>query len=246
MEKKNILISIIVVIAIACAIYFTYYSSLPITGLVINGIVAEDKIELQDSLRYNLAEEEVLDELYDEDIEDYSYDDYPHLTGFHWGKMPVKYFIMNPERCGAKIVEQIRTAFGTIQNKTDGIVTFEEGFIEDGISIECFHRYGEDISTGMQASSTYTSADIVYVFDDEVGNVISNGEIKLYKITLGKYYGRCGSEPVTIISGILNTFGFENNGDSDSIMYRYVGNCDTEIDEKIIKKLKEDYAPQIQ
>jgi hypothetical protein len=199
---------------------------------------------LQDNLETTNSNNELQtrNESQEENLVIYSYDDYTDIEELHWGKMPIKYHIMNPEVCGPKVIEQINDAFETIQNETDNIVKFEQTEEDVGISIECFHRYGENIPITTKASSKYAYAKITHVFDDDKKNVISRAEIKLFKLTPGKYYGRCGKEPVIIIHEILHLFNFDDSGKSRSIMYRYVGSCDLEIDEDIIEKLKETYS----
>lgn len=154
--------------------------------------------------------------------------------------MPIKYFIENPEVCGVKIVNQINSAFDTIENETEGVVRFSEEKDEIGISVKCTPRYGKNVSIAEQTGNTYAYAGVTYVFDDGIGNVIANAEINLLRVTFGNYYGRCGEKPTTIIHEILHLFEFEDNGDATSIMYRYIGNC-VDIDKEIIEKLKDTY-----
>lgn len=173
--------------------------------------------------------------------ESFSYDDYPHIKELHWGKMPIKYTIKNPDVCGTKIVEQIKSAFETLKNETDGKVNFAEETEDPKIFIECTPRYGKNVSIVQQTSNTYAYARVTHVFDDELDNVISRAEVNLLRVTKGNYYGRCGEKPTVILHELLHLFNFEDNGDSTSIMYRYIGNC-VEIDEEILNNLKETYS----
>lgn len=172
-----------------------------------------------------------------------SYDDFPKISELHWGKMPIGYNVTNPGICGDKILWQIIDAFKTIENLTEGTVSFEEKNSSEGniILFECFHRYGDNVDISFRAGNTYAYAKITYVYADEKENVIHTGEIKLHRITPGSYYGRCGAKDPTILHEILHLFGFEDNGKPSSIMYRYIGNC-VEIDKEIITKLKKTYS----
>ena len=169
-----------------------------------------------------------------------SYDNYPNVTELHWGHMPITYFIKNPRLCGSNVVEQIKQSFDIIENETSGAVNFEFKEGEGDISVECFDRYDNNVSQ-LASSRTYADANI-WAFNDEAGNVISKGEIRLFKITLGQsYYGRCSSYPDTIIHEILHLFGFQDEDNGGGIMYKYITSCVGKIDQDIIDKLKETY-----
>lgn len=170
------------------------------------------------------------------------YDNYPNIKELHWGHMPLKYFILNPQICGNRVVDQIIQSFDIIENETDGIISFERVYNEEDISVECFDRYDPNVSE-LVSKNTYADSGVNYVFDDGVENVAAHGQIRLFKVTPGSYYGRCGKGyPVTIIHEILHLFGFEDTHKGSSIMYLYVGLCLEKIDKEIITQLKETYT----
>lgn len=181
----------------------------------------------------------------EESYEDYSYDDYPSIKELHWGKMPINYYVKNPNICGPLVMGQIEWAFNAIQNETNNVITFENREDEEGkgISIECFGRYSGDVTD--LTSRVQADARVTYVYNDSIENVIYAGEVRLLKVTPGMYVGRCGdSYPNTIVHEILHLFGFEDNFKGNSIMYAYIDACNEEIDADIINQLKETYAKQ--
>ena len=181
-------------------------------------------------------------ESFEPEIETFSHDNYPHIEEMHWGKMPVTYTVNNPEVCGIKVFEQIKEAFETIEAETEGVVYFEKTEEDGEITINCFYSYIESSGITKKIGKIYADARITHIYNDTIGNVIARGEIRLYRIKIGRYFGVCEANSGTIIHEILHLFGFEDNENPRSIMYKYiVDNCNAKIDSEIIGKLKEMY-----
>ena len=66
-------------------------------------------------------------------------DNFSNVQQIHWGSMPLKYKITNPEKCDLPL-KNLELSFEIIENSTDGIVSFQEVEGESDIEVVCVNR----------------------------------------------------------------------------------------------------------
>lgn len=118
---------------------------------------------------------------------------------------PISYSFDSTLPCEGNKRDRVIQAFNIIQDKTDGIVSFDWLSSGGEITIRC-HPYPNPAGhAGYGGPTVYEDGEII------------GGDIDLYPVLPG--YSECYSYPVTEIHEILHVFGFDHFSNSNSIMY---------------------------
>ena len=174
----------------------------------------------------------------------------PRLTGrvilnysdfkVHWNHMPITYnFEIIPSKNGYYVCpdsekDRLKKAFDLIENKTNGLVLFNEVSSSGDIKISC---YGKKITSSFFAGFVVNDGESNYQYQED----------EIISATLS-FYGQNDIQNNNRncldleLHEIFHIFGFEHNKNRNSIMYSSQwGPCKYKIDDYIIEKLKNTY-----
>lgn len=178
--------------------------------------------------------------------------DLPHYT-----KMPISYsFSTTSYNCSSQRIEDVRTAFRIIEEKTENRVQFIESS-EGKINIECQNRSksapdysvnGINISINPANSkpNSYVLAETVTSIYEK-SKIIDYAQITFFNDPNSKYLiYKCSKYPITEIHEIIHALGISEHSDNEeSILYPETTQkqCREDmIDEEIKNRFKEIYG----